>query len=83
MGHPALCSPAVSVAEEEWPCLPELVQDLEDTLLKAEGVGLAAPQIGVGWRVVLFGFEASARYPDAAPIPRTLLINPVWRPLGG
>ncbi|WP_297455961.1 peptide deformylase [Ferrovum sp.] len=82
MGHPTLRTPAEPVSEAEWPCLPELVRDLEDTLLSADGVGLAAPQIGVGWRVVLFGFEASARYPEAEPIPRTLLINPVWRPLG-
>ncbi|MGH8516768.1 MAG: peptide deformylase, partial [Panacagrimonas sp.] len=58
-----------------------LVGDLFDTMKSMEGAGLAAPQIGVDLRVVIFGFNASARYPDAPPIPETVLINPVLTPL--
>jgi peptide deformylase len=43
----------------------------------ANGAGLAAPQIGVDLRVVIFGFTRSERYPDAPPVPRTVLVNPV------
>jgi peptide deformylase len=53
-----------------------------DTMAAAGGVGLAAPQIGVGLQVVIFGFERSDRYPEAEPVPRTILINPVIEPLG-
>lgn len=58
-----------------------LIQDMFDTMESACGVGLAAPQIGVGLQVVIFGFEKSERYPDADPVPRTILLNPVLTPL--
>jgi peptide deformylase len=54
---------------------------MEDTMRAANGAGLAAPQIGVSQRVVIFGFERSERYPDAPPVPKTVLINPVLTPL--
>ena len=63
--------------------LKDLIQDMFDTMIVAGGVGLAAPQIGVGLQVVIFGFEKSERYPDAEPVPRTILINPVITPLTG
>jgi peptide deformylase len=60
-----------------------LLADMRDTMAAMEGVGLAAPQIGVSLRVVIFGVEASPRYPDAEPVPETVLINPIITPIGG
>jgi peptide deformylase len=62
--------------------LRALAQDLRDTMAAADGAGLAAPQIGVPLRVVIFGIRQNPRYPEAPPIPETLLINPVLTPLG-
>ena len=63
--------------------LPRLIADLHDTMAACSGAGLAAPQIGVPLRVVLFGGGGpNPRYPDAPAIPRTVLINPVLTPLG-
>ena len=61
------------------PCkeIDALLDDMFDTMLKAGGVGLAAPQIGVDLRVVVFGFDNSDRYPGVDPVPQTILINPV------
>lgn len=61
--------------------LLELLQDMRDTMQASNGVGLAAPQIGVGLRVVIFGVQQSSRYPDAGSVPETVLINPVITPL--
>ena len=61
--------------------LRRLVKDLTDTMLDAPGAGLAAPQIGVGLRVVIFGVQSNPRYPDAESVPDTVLINPVLTPL--
>ena len=58
-----------------------LISDLLDTMAAANGAGLAAPQIGVDLQLVIFGFEASERYPDAPPVPQTILINPLITPL--
>jgi peptide deformylase len=52
-----------------------------DTMYAANGAGLAAPQIGVNLQLVIFGFKQNQRYPDAAPVPETVLINPVLTPL--
>ncbi len=63
--------------------LAKLLQDLRDTMAAANGAGLAAPQIGENWQVVLFGSGAvNPRYPAEAPIPPTVLINPLIAPLG-
>jgi peptide deformylase len=62
--------------------LMALVEDLRDTMAAAAGAGLAAPQIGVHLRVVLYGMDANPRYPDAPPIAETLLVNPVITPIG-
>ena len=82
MGDPRLWRVAHSVSEFDTPALPVLAQDLHDTMVAAKGAGLAAPQIGVDLQVVWFGFQSNARYPEAPPVPPTLLINPVIEPLG-
>jgi peptide deformylase len=81
MGDPRLLEVAEPVADFSDPSLHALIRDMFDTMEAAGGVGLAAPQIGVGLQVVIFGFEKSARYPDAEPVPRTILINPLIAPL--
>jgi peptide deformylase len=58
-----------------------LIADMFETMAAAGGVGLAAPQIGVDLQLVIFGFEHSDRYPDAPPVPRTILLNPTITPL--
>ncbi len=81
MGHPLLLRRAEEVTDFGDPTLPGLLEDLHDTMAALNGAGLAAPQIGVSRRIVLFGFESSDRYPDAPPVPRTVLVNPVLTPL--
>jgi peptide deformylase len=81
MGDPRLLQVARPVTSFDTPALHALVQDLKDTMAAAQGAGLAAPQIGVDLSVVIFGFGRSARYPDAPPVPETVLINPVITPL--
>ena len=61
--------------------LYDLLRDMEDTMGALNGAGLAAPQIGIGLRVVIFGIAGNPRYPDAEPVPQTVLINPVLTPL--
>jgi peptide deformylase len=61
--------------------LTKLIEDMRETMIANDGAGLAAPQIGVDLRVVMFGFESNDRYPDAAPIPFTVLVNPQLTPL--
>ena len=82
MGDARLLQPAAPVGEFGTPALAALIEDLFDTMAAHGGVGLAAPQIGVGLQVVIFGFERNERYPDAPPVPQTVLINPVIEPLG-
>ena len=82
MGDPVLLQMAAPVTEFSTPALAELIADMFDTMQAAGGVGLAAPQIGVSLQLVIFGFEASERYPDAEAVPQTILINPQITPLG-
>lgn len=83
MGDPRLLRVARPVTEFGSPWLAELLQDLQDTMVAAQGAGLAAPQIGEDWQVVIFGTGApNPRYPGAPVVPRTVLINPVIEPLG-
>lgn len=82
MGDPRLLEVAQTVEDPQAPDIVALIRDMFDTMASAGGVGLAAPQIGVGLQVVIFGFEKSERYPDAPPVPQTILINPVITPLG-
>ena len=81
MGDPRLLRVAQLVRAFDTAELHALVVDLHDTMLAAQGAGLAAPQIGVDLQVVLFGFERNERYPEAPPVPRTVLVNPVITPL--
>jgi len=62
--------------------LAELLADMRDTMRAADGAGLAAPQIGVPLRVVIFAVDANPRYPGAEAVPYTELVNPVLTPLG-
>ncbi len=82
MGDPRLLQTATPVCAFATPELASLIDDLRDTMASAGGVGLAAPQIGIGLQVVLFGFDKSERYPDAPPVPRTVLLNPRIEALG-
>lgn len=83
MGDPRLLRVAQPVTDFDSPELHRLVMDMVDTMAAANGAGLAAPQIGVDLQVVVFGTGApNPRYPDAPPVPRTVLINPVITPLG-
>ena len=81
MGDPRLLRVAQAVREFDTPPLHELVADMFDTMAGARGAGLAAPQIGVDLQVVIFGFENNERYPEAPPVPATVLVNPLITPL--
>jgi len=81
MGDPRLLRVAQPVTEFGTPQLRNLVADMFDTMRDLSGAGLAAPQIGVDLRVVIFGFQSSPRYPQAEPVPETILINPMLTPL--
>ena len=76
MGHPMLRERARPVEQFGTPELRALLEDMKETMAAKSGAGLAAPQIGVGQRVVIFGVEANPRYPDAEPVPFTVLVNP-------
>jgi len=82
MGDPRLLAVAEPVNRFGTPELEALLADMRDTMRNLNGAGLAAPQIGVGLRVVIFGFEVNPRYPDADPVPYTVLINPHLTPVG-
>ena len=82
MGEASLFEPSKKVERFGTPELHALLGDLYDTMKAANGAGIAAPQIGVNLQVVVFGADTvNPRYPDAPPIPRTVLINPVITPL--
>ncbi|WP_337058069.1 peptide deformylase [Pseudomonas sp. USHLN015] len=84
MGDPRLLRVAPPVPAELFGSdeLQRLIADMFETMEHVGGVGLAAPQIGVDLQLVIFGFERSERYPDAPPVPPTILLNPVITPLG-
>lgn len=81
MGDIRLLQRSVEVHEFADPALQALLDDMQDTMAACDGAGLAAPQIGVMQRVVIFGIEHNPRYPDAEAVPRTVLINPLITPL--
>jgi peptide deformylase len=83
MGDPRLLAVAEPVRDLGSPRLAGLLGDMRDTMRDLNGAGLAAPQIGVGLRVVIFGMEHSDRHPDADAVPFTVLINPQLTPVGG
>ncbi|WP_426114360.1 peptide deformylase [Massilia sp. PWRC2] len=81
MGDPRLLRMAEPVTEFDTPAMRALIADMFDTMHAANGAGLAAPQIGVNLQLVIFGFKDNQRYPDAPPVPQTVLINPLLTPL--
>jgi peptide deformylase len=83
MGDPRLLEVAQPVQRFGTPELAALLGDMRDTMAHLSGAGLAAPQIGVGLRVVIFGVRANPRYPQAEEVSDTVLINPKLEPLGG
>ena len=76
MGNPLLLQRAKEITEFNTPELNALINDMLDTMRANEGVGLAAPQIGINLRLVIFGVDHNPRYPDADAIAETILINP-------
>lgn len=82
MGDPLLYRKAEPVTAFDTPELHALVSDMFDTMAAMNGAGLAAPQIGVSKRVVIFEVQSNPRYPEAEPVPRTILVNPVLEPVG-
>lgn len=82
MGDPRLLEVARPISAFATRELDRLIRDMFDTMASAGGVGLAAPQVGVSLQLVIFGFERSERYPEAEPVPTTILINPVIEPIG-
>ena len=82
MGDPRLLEVAGRVEAFDTPELHELLADMHDTMAALNGAGLAAPQIGVGLQVVIFGIEHNPRYPDAEAVPYTVLINPELEAVG-
>lgn len=82
MGDPVLLQKAVQVTAFDTPELHALIQDMQDTMAHMNGAGIAAPQIGVSLRVVIFGVGGNPRYPDAEQVTYTVLINPTLTPVG-
>jgi peptide deformylase len=81
MGDPRLLRPADPVDAFDTPELDRLLADMRETMAAHDGAGLAAPQIGVGRQVVIFGVEQNPRYPEAETVPFTVLINPRLEPV--
>lgn len=82
MGHPVLQQVAAPVEVFGTAALRALVTDMDDTMRDRNGAGIAAPQIGVSLRVVIFEVTHNPRYPQAEPVPYTVLLNPMLEPLG-
>lgn len=83
MGHPLLLEKSHEIKEFSTKELHNLIQDLRDTMRAEEGAGIAAPQIGVLLRVVIFGVDKNnSRYPGRGDVPETVLINPLITPIG-
>jgi len=82
MGDARLLRVAQPVQQFDTPELHALIADMFETMADANGAGLAAPQIGVDLQLVIFGYSNNPRYPDAPPVPPTVLINPVITPIG-
>lgn len=82
MGHPILRQVAAPVRQFDTRELHQLLADMEDTMRALNGAGIAAPQIGVSLRVVVFEVRGNPRYPDAEAVPWTVLLNPELEFLG-
>lgn len=83
MGDTRLLRVAKPVTAFGTPELKQLIDDMFETMAAVSGAGLAAPQIGIDLRVVIFGYETNPRYPEAPPVPPTVLINPLIEVLDG
>jgi peptide deformylase len=83
MGEPLLLQKAQPITGFDTPELHALIQDMKDTMQAMDGAGIAAPQIGVGLQVVIFGVGVNPRYPDAEQVPYTVLINPTLNFVSG
>jgi peptide deformylase len=81
MGDARFLRQAEPITEFDTPELHALIADMFETMHAAHGAGLAAPQIGINLQLVIFGFGENQRYPDAPPVPETVLLNPVLTPL--
>lgn len=81
IGDPRLSEVSDEIETFDTAELHQLIEDMFDTMHAENGAGLAAPQIGVPLRVVIFGFDSNPRYPDSDPVPQTILINPEIEPL--
>jgi len=81
MGDPRLLQVSAPVTDFHSSFLKDLLVDMRDTMAHLNGAGLAAPQIGVGLRVVIFGVKSNPRYPDVEEVPETVLVNPQITPL--
>ena len=82
MGHPILLEVAKPVEKFNTSELDSIIEDMIDTMKENDGAGLAAPQIGLGMQLVIFGFDSNERYPEADQVPFTVLINPEITPIG-
>ena len=82
MGDPRLLEVSRKIETFDTPELHELISDMEETMRALSGAGLAAPQIGVGMQVAIFGLDFNPRYPEAEPVPYTVLVNPQLEPVG-
>ena len=82
MGDPRLLGVSRRVEKLDAPEFKALIEDMRDTMRALNGAGLAAPQIGVDLQVVIFGVDSNPRYPDAEPVPQTVLVNPELEPVG-
>lgn len=82
MGDPRLLRVSRRVEKADTSELHALIEDMRDTMRALNGAGLAAPQIGVDLQVVIFGVDANPRYPEAEPVPQTVLVNPEIEPIG-
>lgn len=83
LGHPVLRQVAGPYTRDEilTPATQQLVEDMLDTMEDADGAGLAAPQVHVSRRLMIYGVETNPRYPDADAVPLTVLFNPEWEAL--
>jgi peptide deformylase len=81
IGDPRLREIARPVPDYDTPELHALVGDMKDTMDAYDGAGLAATQIGVLQRVMIFGIASNPRYPDVEPFPMTVLVNPAYEVL--
>ena len=81
MGEPLLLEVAKPVTAFDTPELHDLIADMQDTMDAMSGAGIAAPQIGMSLRVVIFGVGKNPRYPDVEQVPYTVLINPTLTPI--